>query len=1254
MAGVIDLDDAIEDAAVLIQTPLRRVRRPDITPNNPPRRAASASAIAPASKRPRGEEPKPEPWRRSGSVPLDRQAFETGALALLLVSLEDRLMLPVPGFDGGPASPAGAYRNQQRCEGSVPVLDLHGVTPEGASVLLHVHGFRPYFYAQRPSEEVNLKVCLEALDRAVRSKDGGIELLEEVERTPIMNYQPNSERFIRVVMSSPKIQTNCKTALERGVPLGQGITWKSQAFEVVALQQRFLADLSGAGGAWLEAPAGRFRLRPQQHLPRSSLAQLEADTHYSCLQAHAPEGRWLQLAPLRLLSLHLRTREEGRICAAACVLRTHGFDSELSAAWAVAAGAEASAGGATGGARMVGSEEELLQQLRDFLHAADPDIILGYDLLNGHLSSAITRAAALKLGAAPGNKGGGLCLGRLCGQPSRVKNSTFETRQLGKHETKDITAEGRLLFDLLRVTEMEHKLSSYTLSALALHFLKESRLELGAADLEKLSREDPRKLAEMTRRDAGLSMQLFYQQHCLFRYVEMARVTGVPMEYLLTRGQSVKVLSMLLRKARLHGYVLPPQTRYSNGMDEGGNTYEGGAVLDPLSGFYDEPVVTLDFASLYPSIMQKHNLCYSTIIRATAPPMMDGLESLEQVVPGLGHRFVSSKVRRGLVPMVLEELLTARARAKKELKQVPPGDTQLRAVLDGRQLALKISANSVYGFTGMANGPLPCQAIAASVTAYGRQMIETAKVRSADLGGIWERCIGSDETLHPEPDEKAGGSNGSGAVGSGAAAARRLRPLGQSEPTEMETCPICLDVLCCQPLGVCVDSCGRRSCGHFFHLSCLERVEGAHCPQCRTRFTLRAPVPNLGDAWVRLVAPQGLRRDVAAGLRACLELPHEEVDRLLSPASDVLEPDVLAELLQVAQDFLPKSLEEIPAKARDGKVTWSRRQRDAGASVVACTFGVGTGCAPGLPRQYGADTEEVVEISPTPDGPPIPFTIAELAEQTGSTEAELREFLSGRWDEVRPRQPGEGMDGELLALLADKPGALTKFFEDCGVQSCSDVRYSWANGGAMVAAYEARYGAVSAEGAFQVMMVYSLASGQATLQKAFAVRRLVDERESVIVGRPALSLQAAPAFQGSQKSRPVIETGLSERVPNLIEAAAADPYTKEKARKQMKTQALFQFVVYNLVDLAELGVTWEALNDPARVEALRESLMACTVRLSLEQVGALLSSVKRWARFAQSKGYSVRTTPLQLAEFLKDVGSGGPTAAASMYQAHSM
>merc|ERR1719240_2391665 len=50
-----------------------------------------------------------------------------------------------------------------------------------------------------------------------------------------------------------------------------------------------------------------------------------------------------------------------------------------------------------------------------------------------------------------------------------------------------------------------------------------------------------------------------------------------------------------------------------------------------------------------------------------------------------------------------------------------------RKILNGRQLALKLSANSVYGFTGAVNGPLPCLELAGAVTAYGREMIQKTK-----------------------------------------------------------------------------------------------------------------------------------------------------------------------------------------------------------------------------------------------------------------------------------------------------------------------------------------------------------------------------------------------------------------------------------------------------------------------------------------------------------------------------------------------
>lgn len=63
-------------------------------------------------------------------------------------------------------------------------------------------------------------------------------------------------------------------------------------------------------------------------------------------------------------------------------------------------------------------------------------------------------------------------------------------------------------------------------------------------------------------------------------------------------------------------------------------------------------------------------------------------------------------MRKGLLPEILENLLSARKKAKLDLKNET--DEFKKKVLDGRQSALKISANSVYGFTGAQVGKLPC------------------------------------------------------------------------------------------------------------------------------------------------------------------------------------------------------------------------------------------------------------------------------------------------------------------------------------------------------------------------------------------------------------------------------------------------------------------------------------------------------------------------------------------------------------------
>jgi DNA polymerase delta subunit 1 len=102
---------------------------------------------------------------------------------------------------------------------------------------------------------------------------------------------------------------------------------------------------------------------------------------------------------------------------------------------------------------------------------------------------------------------------------------------------------------------------------------------------------------------------------CVINQIEMGRVTGVPLSYLLTRGQQVKVISQLCRMTQSEKLVIPahkPAKATVAASKEKG--YKGATVIEPKKAYYDVPIATLDFMSLYPSIMMAHNLCYSTLL----------------------------------------------------------------------------------------------------------------------------------------------------------------------------------------------------------------------------------------------------------------------------------------------------------------------------------------------------------------------------------------------------------------------------------------------------------------------------------------------------------------------------------------------------------------------------------------------------------------------------------------------------------------
>lgn len=141
---------------------------------------------------------------------------------------------------------------------------------------------------------------------------------------------------------------------------------------------------------------------------------------------------------------------------------------------------------------------------------------------------------------------------------------------------------------------------------------------------------------------------------------------------------------------------------HGQGNDE---QFEGATVIEPKRGYYSDPITTLDFNSLYPSIIMAHNLCYTTLLNHDREVKYKVNTDDTTKTPS-NSTFIKANIRKGILPEILENLLSARKTAKAELKKET--DPLKQKVLDGRQYALKVSANSVYGFTGAQMGKLPC------------------------------------------------------------------------------------------------------------------------------------------------------------------------------------------------------------------------------------------------------------------------------------------------------------------------------------------------------------------------------------------------------------------------------------------------------------------------------------------------------------------------------------------------------------------
>ena len=282
-------------------------------------------------------------------------------------------------------------------------------------------------------------------------------------------------------------------------------------------------------------------------------------------------------------------------------------------------------------------------------------------------------------------------------------------------------------------------------------------------DIFRMTNEGPNERAIIAKyciQDCNLVHHLMNKIDVMTGYIEMAKICSVPINFLVMRGQGIKLTSYIAKKCREKKTLIPVMDKPL--FDDG---YEGAIVLPPKCDLYlDNPVACVDYASLYPSSMISENLSHdskvwtkeynlegeqineSGVYNSDGTFKYDNLPDYEYVdVTYDSFKWInnprgkSEKVHNGtktcrfaqfpegkaIMPSILEELLASRKATKKLIPQQT--DEFMKNILDKRQLSYKLTANSLYGQCGAKTSTFYEKDVAASTTAIGRKLLTYGK-----------------------------------------------------------------------------------------------------------------------------------------------------------------------------------------------------------------------------------------------------------------------------------------------------------------------------------------------------------------------------------------------------------------------------------------------------------------------------------------------------------------------------------------------
>ena len=373
------------------------------------------------------------------------------------------------------------------------------------------------------------------------------------------------------------------------------------------------------------------------------------------------------------------------------------------------------------GLHLAPNERCLLEWFLARLQRTDPDIIIGHNILDNHFDLILTRCQKYNL--------------KNWSKLGRVKKT--EIPKMKNNRSGYYACAGRSVCDLKISAKELIRSRAYDLHTLwdvvmasglnSKRFRKEFSKEFNQKQIFNAF-SDCDGLFPFVKNQLVIKTYQTFQMICELQAIPLAfqitKICGNILNRTFAGGRSERNEYLLLHAfQKTNRYLWPDKAVYKTKKEraeeneENTNTakYEGGLVLEPKKGFYDKYVLLLDFNSLYPSIIQEYNVCFTSVDQTQT-------EIVEPETEG----------GLGILPLQIRELVSTRRTVKKAMNS--ERDPAKKAQLDIRQKALKLTANSMYGCLGFSMSRFQAMPLAALVTRKGREALMKAKELAESMG----------------------------------------------------------------------------------------------------------------------------------------------------------------------------------------------------------------------------------------------------------------------------------------------------------------------------------------------------------------------------------------------------------------------------------------------------------------------------------------------------------------------------------------